>query len=53
MLRTNMEVEMVVCDWLRMQEPEFYGKRFKLVPRWGNVLLCLGTMMNNNDISVE
>jgi hypothetical protein len=36
---------MAVCEWLQMQEPNFYHNRiFKLVPRW---VKCINMLMDN------
>lgn len=46
----EVEVEMVVCEWLRMHEPDLYRDGiFKLGPRWEK-LICSGIMLKNNDI---
>jgi hypothetical protein len=36
-IQQNAEVEMAVCEWLRMQEPDFSRDgNFKIVPIWTN-----------------
>jgi hypothetical protein len=41
--RNNEEVEMVVGDWLRMQEPDFYSDGIiKPVPKWDKCINVLG-----------
>jgi hypothetical protein len=40
---SSEEVEMAVSEWLRMQEPNFFGDGiFKLMPRWDKCITVLG-----------
>jgi hypothetical protein len=42
---SNEEVEMVVRELLRMQQPDFYREGiFKLVPEWDKCINILGIM---------
>jgi hypothetical protein len=50
--QSNEEVEMVVGEWLRIQETDSYCNRiFNLVPRLTNApSMCSGIMLKSNDI---
>jgi hypothetical protein len=42
-LHNNEEVEIAVCEWLLMQEPDFYHKGIlNLMPRWEKCIDVLG-----------
>lgn len=49
-MHENEQGEMVVCEWLRMYDPDFYCVGiFKLVPRWDRCICVLGNCVENED----
>jgi hypothetical protein len=37
----HYKVEVAVCEWLQIQEPDFYNRRFQLMPRLETSINCV------------
>jgi len=47
--RPHYEAEVAICEWLQIQEPDFYNKIFQLVSRWETSINVFEDIVENND----
>jgi hypothetical protein len=52
--KKNVEVEMAIRKWLRMQERDFFHAGVsKFVPTWGKCIFCYEVTMTNIDTAMK
>jgi hypothetical protein len=53
MQRPHYEAQVAICEWLQIQEPDFYNRIFQLVPRRETSINVFEDNVENNDLKAN